>query len=116
MVKENVLFTPDASQNVLEGITRRTILTLAQNELGLSVRERAIDRSELYACDELFLTGTAAGLTFINSVDHRAVGDKTMGPIARALSDIFERVTLGREPRYRNFVTPAYARSAASVA
>jgi branched-chain amino acid aminotransferase len=110
-----VLFTPDAAQNVLEGITRRTVVTLAKNELGLEVIERALDRSELYACDELFLTGTAAGITFVNSVDHRPVGDRTMGPVARALAELFERVSLGREPAYRHLVTPVYGGRGASL-
>ncbi len=116
MVKKGVLFTPDASQNVLEGITRRTVTMLAKDVLGLNVVERAIDRSELYVCDELFLTGTAAGITYINSVDHRPVGDRTMGPIARRLKEILDRVTLGREPQYRHLVTPTYAGRAATVA
>jgi branched-chain amino acid aminotransferase len=115
MVKDGVLFTPDAAQNVLEGITRRTVVSLAKDVLGLSVLERAIDRSELYVCDELFLTGTAAGITYVNSVDHRPVGDRGMGPVARRLSEIFARLTLGREPAYRHLVTPAYANRGAAV-
>jgi branched-chain amino acid aminotransferase len=115
MVRDGVLFTPDAAQNVLEGITRRTVLSLASDVLGVPVLQRAIDRSELYACDELFLSGTAAGITYINSVDHRPVGDRTMGPVARRLSDIFARLTVGREPAYRHLVTPAYAGRGAVV-
>jgi branched-chain amino acid aminotransferase len=109
VVRRGTLFTPDATQNVLEGITRATIITLTQNELGLPVIERALDRSELYAADELFLTGTAAGITFIASVDHRKIGDGTMGPVTRRLTDIFERLTYGREPKYRHLLTATYA-------
>ncbi|MBD5634517.1 MAG: branched-chain amino acid transaminase [Candidatus Eremiobacteraeota bacterium] len=109
LVKNGTLFTPDPAQNVLEGITRRTVLGLAKTELDIAVAERALDRSELYAADELFLTGTAAGVTYINSVDHRAIGNGTMGPIARALSKLFNEVTLGRNERYRSLVTATYA-------
>jgi branched-chain amino acid aminotransferase len=116
LVRGGTLFTPDASQNVLEGITRRNVMALAQGELGLSVVERAIDRSELYCADELFLTGTAAGITFVNSVDHRKIGDGTMGPVTRDLSALFARVTSGRDPKYRHLVTPAYGERKAGAA
>jgi branched-chain amino acid aminotransferase len=109
MVRGGTLVTPDPTQNVLEGITRRTVLALAKDELGLAVVERAMDRSELYAADELFLTGTAAGISFIGSVDHRTVGNGTMGPVARELSRRFDAITLGRDPKYRSLLTPTYA-------
>ena len=109
MVKNGTVFTPDPTQNCLEGITRKTVAMLAQTELHLPVVERSIDRSELYAADELFLTGTAAGLTFIKSVDHRQVGDGTMGPVTRDLSKVFEDFTSGRIPKYRELLTRAYA-------
>jgi branched-chain amino acid aminotransferase len=116
LVRNGTLFTPDASQNVLEGITRRTILMLAKNELGLPIVERALDRSELYGADELFLSGTAAGITFINSVDHRIVGTGAMGPVTRDLSALFARLTNGLEPKYRHFLTPTYAKRKAGAA
>ena len=109
IVKNGTLFTPDPAQNVLEGITRRTVLELAQTELGAAVVERAMDRSELYAADEVFLTGTAAGITYINSIDHRTIGDGTMGPLTRALATIFDDVTYGRIPKYRSLLTTTYA-------
>jgi branched-chain amino acid aminotransferase len=116
LVRGETLLTPDASQNVLEGITRRNVIALAQNELGLTVIERAIDRSELYCADELFLTGTAAGITFVNSVDHRKIGDGTMGPITRELSALFANVTSGRDPKYRHLLTPTYGERKAGAA
>ncbi len=109
LVRKGVLFTPDPTQNVLEGITRRTVSMMAKNELGISVVERALDRSELYAADELFLSGSAVGISYINSVDHRIVGDGTMGPVARKLSRIFNDMTYGRVAAYRSLLTPAYA-------
>jgi branched-chain amino acid aminotransferase len=109
MVKNGTLFTPDPTQNVLEGITRRAVLTLAKDELGLDVVERTVDRSELYAADELFFTGTAAGVIFVASVDHRQVGDGRLGPVTRALREAYDRITAGRNPKYRSWLTPTYA-------
>jgi branched-chain amino acid aminotransferase len=107
--KNGTVFTPDPAQNVLEGITRRTVLTLAKDELGLPIVERALDRSELYGADEVFLTGSAAGITYINSIDHRKIGDGTLGPVTRALANLFEDLTMGRVERYRSYLTPTYA-------
>src|SRR5579884_3204713 len=90
MVKRGVLYTPDPSQNVLEGCTRRSILEIAHDEFGVDIIERSIDRSELYGADELFFTGTAAGVLPIRSVDHRLVGDGSMGPLTRKLSEFYE--------------------------
>lgn len=109
VVKRGVVYTPDASQNVLEGITRRSMMMLAKDELRMPVVERAIDRSELYTADELFLSGSAVGISFINSVDHRVIGDGTMGPVARELDRIFNELTYGRVAKYRHFLTPTYA-------
>jgi branched-chain amino acid aminotransferase len=109
VVKRGKLFTPDPTQNVLEGITRRAVLKLATDDLGIEVVERALDRSELYAADEIFLTGTAVGVTFIASVDHRPVADGRMGPVAKAIRDLYERAVTGREPKYRSWLTPTYA-------
>ncbi|MGH7729508.1 MAG: branched-chain amino acid transaminase [Vulcanimicrobiaceae bacterium] len=109
LVRDGMLFTPDPTQNVLEGITRRAVLTLAKDELGVPVVERSLDRSELYGADELFLTGTAAGISFVASVDHRPIGDGTMGPLTRKLAALYERIVLGEIPAYRSWVTPTYA-------
>ncbi len=109
VVKNGRLHTPDASQNVLEGITRRAIVKLAQDQFGVEVLERALDRSELYTADEIFLSGTAAGVSFITSVDHREVGDGKMGPITRGVRDLYERAVHGKEAKYRSWLTPTYA-------
>ncbi|MBC5811486.1 MAG: branched-chain amino acid transaminase [Candidatus Eremiobacteraeota bacterium] len=109
IVRNGTLFTPDPTQNVLEGITRRAVLTLAENELRIPVVERMIDRSELYAADEIFFTGTAAGITFVTAVDHRQVGDGRMGPVARRLRELYESAVNGRAPKYRGWLTPVYA-------
>jgi branched-chain amino acid aminotransferase len=109
MVRRGVLYTPDPSQNILEGVTRRAIMTLAREELGLSVVERAIDRSELIVADELFITGSAAGVQWIASVDHRPVGDGELGPVAAKLIELYDRAVRGAMPAYRRWLTPVYA-------
>jgi branched-chain amino acid aminotransferase len=109
VVKKGVLYTPDASQNILEGCTRKTIMTLADAELGVPVVERAIDRSELFVADEVFLTGSAAGVQFVRSVDHRPIADGRQGPITKKLADTYDAVVRGALPAYGRWLTPAYA-------
>ena len=115
MVKRGVLYTPDPSQNVLEGCTRRSILEIAQNEFKLPIIERSIDRSELYGADELFFTGTAAGVVHIQSVDRRIVGDGQTGPITKRLSDYYLRVVHGKEPKYAHWLNKTYGLRRAAV-
>ena len=86
-----MLITPLATENVLEGITRDSMMELAQRELGFEVVERPVDRSELYMCDELFLTGTAVGVAPVVRVDHRPVADGAIGPVTRRLAAVVLR-------------------------
>jgi branched-chain amino acid aminotransferase len=109
IIKNGELITPDPSQNILEGITRRTVLTLAQRELGLTIVERSIDRSEVFSAEEMFLSGSAAGVQWIQSVDHRPIGNGTMGPIAAKLIELYTKVTRGELPQYRSWLIPTYA-------
>ena len=109
IVRDDVLITPPVTDNILEGITRRTVMTLAQEELGLRVLERSIDRSEIYICDEIFLTGTAAQVTAVTRVDHRPVGDGAMGPVTSQLRKLYAAIVRGRVPKYRHWNEPVYA-------
>ena len=106
MVRDGVLITPPVTDNILEGITRRSVIELARNELGLTVVERAIDRSEAFICDELFMTGTAAQVMVVTRVDHRPVGDGKMGPITTQLRALFNDVAHGKYPKYSNWNVP----------
>lgn len=110
MVKRGVLYTPDPSQNILEGCTRRSIIEIARSEFNIPIVERSIDRSELYGADELFLTGTAAGVLHVRSVDRRDVGDGTMGPITRKLGDYYARAVRGKEPKYQRWIMRTYGK------
>lgn len=109
MVKKGVVYTPDPSQNILEGCTRASVIEIARERLGLTVLERAIDRSELYGADEVFLTGTAAGIVHVRSIDRRAVGDGAIGPVTRALAECYGRAVRGAQPEYERWLTRTYA-------
>ncbi len=108
MARQGKLITPPVTDNVLEGITRDCVMTLAARELGLEIVERSIDRSELYVCDELFLTGTAVGLAPVVRVDHRPVGDGVIGPLARHLLQLYFDATRGHLPVYRKWLLGVY--------
>ena len=112
MVREGVVITPPITDNILEGITRRSVMDLLRQELGLTLVERPIDRTEVYLCDEFFMTGTAAQITAVTRVDYRPIGTGEMGPIVIQLRRIFEDIAYGRHPKYRHWNTPVYARVA----
>ena len=108
LVRRGVLYTPDPSQNVLEGVTRRLIMDVARDELGLKIVERSIDRGELYAAEEVFFTGTAVGIHYVSSIDRRPVGDGSIGPVAKRLANLYDRIVTAREPRYAHWLTRTY--------
>ncbi len=108
MVRDGAVITPPVTENVLEGITRRTAMLLAEKELGLPVIERPIDRTEVYICDELFMTGTAAQITAITKVDHREIGTGAMGPISSKLRSLFDDVVRGKNENYLDWLKPVW--------
>ncbi|MBV6392351.1 MAG: Branched-chain-amino-acid aminotransferase [Anaerolineales bacterium] len=103
MAREGVLITPPVTDNILEGITRRSVIEVARKELGLDVVERSIDRTEVYMADELFMTGTAAQVVAVTKVDHRPVGGGSMGPITAKLRTAYEDIVRGKNPRFINW-------------
>ena len=103
MVRDGTVVTPPVTDNILEGITRKTAMELVKNELGLPVVERPIDRTELYICEELFMTGSAAQIVAITRVDFRPVGKGEMGPVAGKLREIFSGVVRAKNPKYTNW-------------
>lgn len=108
MVRNGVLVTPSITENILEGITRRTVIDLARQELGIATIERPIDRTEIYMSEELFMTGTAAQIVAITQVDHREIGTGKMGPIAARLKELYQQVVRGNLPKYNHWTTPVY--------
>jgi branched-chain amino acid aminotransferase len=108
VVRGGRVVTPPITGSILEGITRRSVMTLLRDELGVPVDERPIDRSELYLADELFLTGTAAQITAATAIDHRPIGDGKLGPITAKLRQLFLDVVSGRVAKYREWCQPVY--------
>jgi branched-chain amino acid aminotransferase len=104
------LVTPPKSSNILMGVTRDTVMKVAQNELGLKVVERQVDRVELYLADEVFLTGTAANITAITEIDRRTVSDGEIGEVTRKLQALYSDIIRGRNPKYTEWCTPVYKR------
>jgi branched-chain amino acid aminotransferase len=108
MLRNGTVFTPPVTANILEGITRLTIMTLLQEEMGIPVVEREIDRTELYACDELILCGTGAQIAPVGSVDHRQVGNGGVGELGRKLQNLYFDVVRGKVAKYSHWVTPVH--------
>ncbi len=116
MVRDGVLYTPPAADNILEGITRASVMELARRELRLQVVERSIARSELYVCEEMFFTGTAVEVAPVVAVDHRPVGAGAVGRITEALRSLYRDATRGRIAAYQNWLAPVYGEQAAGKA
>jgi branched-chain amino acid aminotransferase len=107
LVENKKLVTPPASDSILVGITRDTVIQLAKNELGIETMERHISRGELYLADECFLTGTAAHITPVLEIDHRKVGEGEIGEITRKLRTIYFSVIQGRNEKYLSWCLPS---------
>ena len=110
MVRDGVLITPPITDNVLEGITRRSIIEWSRSDFGLEVVERSIDRSELYLADEAFFCGTGVGVAAIGQVDGRLIGDGNAGPIATKMLAHYKNVVTGNVPKYSSWLTPVYTK------
>ncbi len=111
MVREGLLITPPVTSNILEGITRATIMELACEELGMETVERSIDRSEIYIAEEAFFCGTGVQIAAIVEVEHRPVGDGRIGQVVKRLRELYFSVVRGDVARYRHWCTPVYAGS-----
>jgi len=109
IVRGGKLITSPITEDILEGITRAALMELAQNELGIEVVERRIDRSELYVVEEAFFCGTGVQIVAIASIDHRTVGTGEIGPIVRQLRDLYFEIARGKNKKYASWVTPVYA-------
>ena len=108
VVDNGTLVTPSPADSVLLGITRSTVMEIAEKELGMPTWERQVDRSELYSASEVFLTGTAAHITPVIEIDHRSIGDGKVGPVTRQLSDTYVDIIRGKNEKYGSWCTPVY--------
>ncbi len=103
IVRDGVIYTPDLT-SALDGITRRTVMSLAQ-ELDIPVVEKRITRDEVYIADEAFFTGTAAEVTPIREVDNRAIGSGSRGPITEKLQTMYFDQVHGRREQNPEWLT-----------
>ena len=108
MVRHNRLVTPPLTDNILESITRETIMLLARDELGLAVEERSVDRTELYVADELFACGTAEEVTPIVSVDRYQIGEGKRGQITKAIQELYGAMVRGEIAKFKQYLNPTY--------
>ncbi len=115
LVRQGKLVTPPVADNILEGITRASVMELARRELHLPVVERHVLRSELYTCDELFLTGTAVEVAPIVRVDHRPVGSGQIGPLTSLLRRLYLEAVHGLSPGWRHWLLSASHSSPVSI-
>lgn len=103
IIRDGVLITSARSEDVLEGITRRTIIQLAK-DLQIPIEERRIDRTEVYITDEAFLTGTGAQVAWIAEVDGRVISSK-IGPLTSKIQKLFFDIVRGKEKKYNSWLT-----------
>jgi branched-chain amino acid aminotransferase len=103
-----MLVSPPSTQDNLDGITRRSLIQMAVEDLGLEFQEREVGRTELYVTDELFLCGTGAQITPVRSVDKRPVGDGAIGPVTKRLQQYFDDVVHGRVAKRKSWLTPVW--------
>ena len=107
LIRNGKIITPPTSSSALEGITRESVIELLQDN-GYQVTEREIPRTELYLSDEIFLTGTAAEITPIISVDGKEVGNGRIGNITKQISSIYSDIVMGRNKKYAHWLTAVY--------
>lgn len=105
LVRDGVLITPSHGSDILEGITRRTVIELS-HDLKIPVVERPVNRTELYIADELFFTGTGAQIAWISEVDNRKVGNSLQGPVTKNLQKLFFEIVKGNNKKYSRWNTP----------
>jgi branched-chain amino acid aminotransferase len=111
VVRRGVPITPPVTADILESVTRATLLELSQKELGLAPEVREIDRTELYVAEEAFLCGSGWEITPVLSVDKLPLGDGIQpGPVTRAIQACYFDVVRGEKPAYRDWLTPVYGK------
>jgi branched-chain amino acid aminotransferase len=107
IIRDGKLLTPPPSSSALEGITKDSVIKIAR-DLGYQTVEREIPRTEIYFSDEVFLTGTAAEITPVISVDGKTIGDGKVGKITGKIRTIYSDITMGKNKKYSRWITPVY--------
>lgn len=106
LVRRGVVITPPVTAGILESVTRFSVIQLLQEELGMQVVEREIDRTELYVASEAFYCGTGLEILPIASIDRYQLGDGGMGPITARLERLYHDIVRGSDQRYAEWRTP----------
>jgi branched-chain amino acid aminotransferase len=109
MVRNGAIHTPDVASDILESITRDTVIQLAREKLGMAVHERTIDRHEVYAADEAFWCGSGYEVQPINALDRLPIGTGAPGPVTRALQAAYFAAVEGRSNEHPEWLTPVWS-------
>ncbi|HEU5220455.1 MAG TPA: branched-chain amino acid transaminase [Candidatus Nitrosotalea sp.] len=107
IIRNGKLLTPPPSSSALEGITKDSVVKIAE-DLGYKIVEREIPRTEIYFADEVFLTGTAAEISPVISIDGKKVGDGKVGKITENIRKVYSDITMGKNKKYSEWITPVY--------
>jgi branched-chain amino acid aminotransferase len=107
IVKDELVSTPSSASDILNGITRQTVISLIK-DYNMPFVERSIARAELYTCEEAFFTGTAAEVAPITSIDRKTIGTGKPGRTTLRLSEEYERIVTGVNEKYLKYLTPVY--------
>ena len=113
LIRRGTAITPPVTDNVLEGITRRSVMELLSGALGVPVVERSVDRTELMLADEVFLCGTGVQIAAVTRLDHRPIGSGRMGPVVSSLRDLFFQAVRAKRPDFRHWCHPVYGEALA---
>ena len=107
LVRNNNIYTPSIASSALEGITRDTTITIAK-DLGYKVKERSISRTELYIADEIFLTGTAAEIIAVTSIDDRMIGNGIEGSVTKSIREKYSEIVSANVEGFMSWLTPVW--------
>jgi branched-chain amino acid aminotransferase len=107
LVRNSKIYTPSFADSALEGITRESAMKIAM-DMGYTVIERSIPRAELYMADEIFLTGTAAEIVSVTSVDGHSIGTGKEGPVSKSIRQTYEKIVNGGVKEYMGWLTPVW--------
>jgi branched-chain amino acid aminotransferase len=114
VVKDGRIFTPPSTSSILTGLTRDTVIKLAE-QLGITVEEKAMPREMLYLADEMFFTGTAAEVTPVRSVDRIEIGPGRRGPLTKQIQDAFFGLFTGQTEDLEGWLEPVQIKTAAAA-
>jgi branched-chain amino acid aminotransferase len=108
LVRKGVVVTPSVTSDILESITRLTLIDLFQKELGVDVEDREVDRTEMYVADEAFFCGTRMEIVPVTSLDRIPIGDGKPGALTKKVQQIYFDIVRGKTKRYAHWLTPVY--------